>query len=66
MNRCALCGATSAEGRIEVDHIIPRSKGGTNDISNLQALCDECNRGKSNTDATDFRTSATTGRATKP
>ena len=24
-------------------------------MSNLQALCDECNRGKSNTDDTDFR-----------
>jgi 5-methylcytosine-specific restriction endonuclease McrA len=48
--RCALCGATSKERRIEIDHIIPRSKGGSNDISNLQALCDECNRGKSNRD----------------
>lgn len=54
--RCALCGTTSAERRIEVDHIIPRSKGGTNDPSNLQALCDECNRGKSNSDDADFRT----------
>jgi hypothetical protein len=53
--RCALCGAHSSERRIEVDHIIPRSRGGTNDISNLQALCDECNRGKSNADQTDFR-----------
>ena len=53
--RCSLCGATSAERRIEVDHIIPRSRGGSNDMSNLQALCDECNRGKSNTDDTDFR-----------
>jgi 5-methylcytosine-specific restriction endonuclease McrA len=53
--RCALCGATSAERRIEVDHIIPRSRGGSNDITNLQALCDVCNRGKSNTDDTDFR-----------
>jgi ATP adenylyltransferase len=53
--RCALCGASSSERRIEVDHIVPRSRGGTNDISNLQALCDECNRGKSNTDQTDFR-----------
>ena len=55
MGRCALCGATSSERRIEVDHIIPRSRGGTNDFANLQALCDECNRGKSNTDQTDFR-----------
>jgi ATP adenylyltransferase len=53
--RCALCGAHSSERRIEVDHITPRSHGGTNDITNLQALCDECNRGKSNTDQTDFR-----------
>jgi len=53
--RCALCGAHSSERRIEVDHIIPRSRGGTNDLSNLQALCDECDRGKSNTDQTDFR-----------
>lgn len=52
--RCALCGVTSSERRIEVDHIIPRSRGGTNDPSNLQALCDECNRGRSNTDQTDF------------
>ncbi len=52
--RCALCGATSKERRIEVDHIVPRSKGGSNDISNLQALCDECNRGKSYKDATKF------------
>jgi ATP adenylyltransferase len=53
--KCALCGVHSSERRIEVDHIIPRSRGGTSDISNLQALCDECNRGKSNTDQTDFR-----------
>jgi len=52
--RCALCGATSQERRIEVDHVIPRSKGGSNDLSNLQALCGECNRGKSNKDSTRF------------
>ena len=52
--RCALCGATSKDRRIEVDHVVPRSKGGSNDIENLQALCDECNRGKSNRDDTRF------------
>jgi len=53
--KCQLCGVHSSERRIEVDHIVPRSLGGTNEMSNLQALCDECNRGKSNRDRTDFR-----------
>ena len=46
---CCLCGK-HANGRehvrLEVDHIIPKSKGGTNEITNLQTLCFSCNRGK--------------------
>jgi diadenosine tetraphosphate (Ap4A) HIT family hydrolase len=53
--RCALCGITKKDRPLQVDHIKPRSKGGTNAIENLQALCDECNRAKSNRDETDFR-----------
>ena len=53
--RCALCGITKKDRPLQVDHIKPRSRGGTNAIENLQALCDECNRAKSNRDATDFR-----------
>lgn len=44
--RCARCGKNFRKEDIEVDHIIPRSKGGGNDIRNLQALCLHCNRSK--------------------
>ena len=55
--RCVLCGASPHDGiRLEVDHILPRSKGGSNELENLQTLCAPCNRGKSNRDDTDFRT----------
>ena len=30
------------------DHILPRSKGGKNDLSNLQTMCHECNVAKGN------------------
>ncbi|MCK4409764.1 MAG: HNH endonuclease [Candidatus Eisenbacteria sp.] len=53
--RCALCGATKQERPLDVDHIKPRSKGGTNDPSNLQVLRSKCNRSKGNKDDTDFR-----------
>jgi 5-methylcytosine-specific restriction enzyme A len=44
--RCGFCGRTSQQVELEVDHIIPFSKGGSNDLSNLQTLCFDCNRGK--------------------
>jgi 5-methylcytosine-specific restriction endonuclease McrA len=46
--RCEQCGRTPRDDgvRLQVDHKMPQSWGGTNDIENLQALCEECNRGK--------------------
>ena len=44
--QCFLCGASGGEAKLEVDHIIPISKGGTDDLSNLRCLCFKCNRGK--------------------
>jgi len=45
--RCVMCGATATEGaKLQVDHILPKSKGGKAVLDNLQTLCDRCNRGK--------------------
>lgn len=53
--RCELCGVSAEERALEVDHIVPRNKGGTDDIENFQALCFSCNATKRDTDDTDFR-----------
>lgn len=46
---CRICGRSAQDGtQLEIDHIIPRSKGGSHEITNLQTLCVDCNRGKSN------------------
>lgn len=51
--KCSHCGRKFRKKYIDIDHIVPRSKGGTNDLTNLQALCQYCNRSKGNsTDAT--------------
>lgn len=44
---CNYCGKKSPEIKLEVDHIVPVSIGGTDDIFNLTTACFECNRGKS-------------------
>jgi 5-methylcytosine-specific restriction enzyme A len=42
-NACCLCGTTE---NLTIDHIIPLAKGGTNDLSNFQTLCRQCNSRK--------------------
>ncbi|WP_276200329.1 HNH endonuclease [Chelatococcus sp. XZ-Ab1] len=41
--KCVYCGTTEKLG---ADHAIPLSRGGTNDISNLVACCEACNKSK--------------------
>ena len=53
--RCELCGAHESQIALHVDHIIPTSKGGPDDLSNFQALCQTCNTNKRAEDDTDFR-----------
>lgn len=43
--RCVYCGSTD---NLQLDHIIPFSKGGATTVENLQLLCQKCNIKKSN------------------
>ena len=45
---CQMCGSKAPDVTIHIDHILPVSKGGLNNIDNLQCLCAECNQSKSN------------------
>ncbi len=45
---CARCGKKLRKADVDVDHIIPQSKGGSNNIYNLQCMCKTCNRSKGN------------------
>ena len=54
---CQMCGAVAGEPhpdgsgrktRLHIGHIIDKSKGGTDDYTNLKALCSVCNEGLSN------------------
>ncbi|WP_205664683.1 RNA-guided endonuclease IscB [Ammonifex thiophilus] len=44
--RCAYCGKEDVP--LEVDHVVPKSRGGTDRVSNLTLACRECNRAKGN------------------
>lgn len=48
---CCICGNSvfnEPNLLLEIDHIVPISKGGKTEASNLQTLCWRCNRSKSN------------------
>lgn len=44
---CLYCGRKPTEVILNVDHLTPVSKGGTNDQHNLVTSCHDCNSGKS-------------------
>lgn len=45
---CQLCGRKISFTEMTVDHIMPISKGGSNDMDNTEATCRICNQFKSN------------------
>jgi 5-methylcytosine-specific restriction endonuclease McrA len=44
--RCTCCGKKFRKEDIDIDHIVPRNRGGTDELLNLQPLCKHCNRSK--------------------
>lgn len=46
--QCTYCGAPGTDAELEIDHIIPVSRGGSNHMSNLTTSCRACNQTKSN------------------
>jgi 5-methylcytosine-specific restriction endonuclease McrA len=50
--KCAYCDAQNIP--LQVEHIIPRSRGGTDRVSNLTLACEPCNRAKDNRDVREF------------
>ncbi|MBU2598517.1 MAG: HNH endonuclease [Actinobacteria bacterium] len=50
--KCAYCGKTNVP--LEVEHIVPKSRGGSDRISNLTIACNKCNQKKGNKTAKEF------------
>ena len=45
-NRCWYCGISFRGQQVHIDHIIPKSRGGSDKESNLAAVCSFCNYAK--------------------
>lgn len=50
--RCAYCGQPSP--KLQIEHLIPKSRGGSDRLSNLVLACETCNRQKGNRTAQEF------------
>jgi hypothetical protein len=49
---CAYCGATGVP--LQIDHIVPKSRGGSDRVSNLALACRPCNQAKGTQTAAEF------------
>ena len=50
--KCTYCGKENIP--LQIEHIVPRAKGGSNRVSNLCLACEKCNRAKGTKDIKDF------------
>lgn len=52
--QCLRCRRREPEIKLTMDHVVPVTRGGSNDISNIQPLCQKCNLSKG-TQMIDYR-----------
>lgn len=52
--KCAYCGKEGTKEKLEIEHIIPKSRGGSNRVNNLTLACHKCNQKKGNQTAKEF------------
>jgi len=62
--QCVYCGADSVP--LQVEHIVPKARGGTNRVSNLTLACEPCNLRKGNKTADEFGHPKVQAQAKKP
>lgn len=62
--KCAYCGKEGVP--LEVEHIVPKSRGGSNRVSNLTLACRDCNEKKGSNTAEEFGYPSIQLRAKKP
>lgn len=61
---CVYCGATDVP--LEIEHIVPKSRSGSNRVSNLTLACHDCNQEKGNLTAEEFGFPHIQAQAKKP
>lgn len=48
-HQCVCCKGWFTQKEVDIDHIVPQNRGGTDDLWNLQVMCKHCNRSKQDT-----------------
>ena len=51
---CIYCGIHASKAKMEIEHVVPRSRGGTDSLNNLVLACHECNQAKSNLSLSEY------------
>jgi len=63
-HKCAYCGKTDVP--LQIEHIIPKARGGSNRVSNLTIACESCNQKKGSQTAEEFGHPEVQSQAKKP